>query len=130
MKLIILLAIILLSLIWHVQVAKAKLISDEKAIRAIIGEAANQGYVGMLAVAEAIRNRGTLDGVYGLHAKHIDNQPSWIWNWARMAWRNSKGSDIVKGATHWESDLNKEPYWAKHMRVTAYVGNHVFYKRK
>src|SRR3990167_7930662 len=34
--------------------------SDKDAIRAVIGEAGNQGYAGMLAVACGIRNRGTL----------------------------------------------------------------------
>ena len=43
--------------------ALAETIPTNDAVRAIIGEAGNQGYLGMLAVACGIRNRGTLKGV-------------------------------------------------------------------
>ncbi|MGN6643385.1 MAG: hypothetical protein ACTHKU_10355, partial [Verrucomicrobiota bacterium] len=67
----------------------AGLIPDQSAIRAIVGEAANQGYRGMLAVAGAIRNRGTLQGVYGLHNPIALKQPQWVWARARQAWSES-----------------------------------------
>ena len=60
-------------------------INDQQAVRAIIGEAGNQGERGMLALACALRNRGTLKGVYGLRAKHVDKEPQWVWDMARRA---------------------------------------------
>ena len=102
----------------------------KSAIRAIIGEAADQGYEGMLAVACGLRNRGTLKGVYGVNAKHIDNEPKWVWDLALKAWKESATKDIVAAADHWESDKFSIPTWAKDMVVTVKIGNHVFYKRR
>lgn len=104
-------------------------ISRGKAIRAIIGEAAGEGYEGMLAVACAIRNRGTLRGVYGIKAKHIDRESKLTWILAERAWDESERVDVVDGATHWESTDFKRPVWAKNMSVTARIGKHVFYKK-
>jgi len=103
-------------------------VNDSKAVRAIIGEASSEGYDGMLAVACAIRNRGTLQGVYGVNAKHVDNEPKWVWDIAERAWHNSLTNDVTKGATHWESTDFKVPYWAKDMVVTYTYKKHVFYK--
>ena len=80
----------------------AEQISEELAVRAIIGEASGEGYLGMLYVAIGIRNRGTLEGVYGLNAKHVDKEPQWVWKLARKAWLESKGNRLHSG-THWES---------------------------
>lgn len=102
--------------------------TDEQAVRCIIGEAAGEGFEGMVAVAEALRNRGTLDGVYGCKAKFVDNEPEWVWIKAYEAWRYSKTSNFVYEATHWESTDFPEPYWAKDMKITAKIGKHIFYK--
>ena len=61
-------------------------VMKKDAIRAIIGEAGNQGRRGMLYIACAIRNRGTLQGVYGFKAKHVDREPKWVWDMAREEW--------------------------------------------
>lgn len=103
-------------------------IPEDQAVRAIIGEAANQGYGGMLAVACAIRNRGTLDGVYGLHSKLPDQQPQWVWNLARLAWRRSQQRDVTHGATHWENvKAFGLPSWARNMRITLRLRDHTFF---
>ena len=112
-------------------IASADQIDDSLAIRAIIGEASGEGSRGMLAVSYAIRNRGTLKGVYGVNAKHVDKQPAWVWQMAKDAWQLSgkyPKSDPTKGATHWESTDFKEPYWAKSMAKTVLIGKHQFYK--
>ena len=104
-------------------------IEDSKAVRAIVGEAANQGRVGMLAVAGSIRNRGTLKGVYGVKNPMADKQPAWVWQRAREAWAASATNDITKGATHWEAvKAFGTPYWAKSLTVTTNIGAHTFYK--
>lgn len=105
-------------------------IPESQAIRAIIGESSNQGYVGMLAVAEAIRNRGHLKGVYGLKSPHVDNEPQWVFNLAKKAWGESKTTNLVKGADHWENiKAFGVPPWAKTMTKTVTIKDHAFYKR-
>lgn len=103
-------------------------VDSREAVRAIIGEAANQGPKGMLAIAVGIKNRGTLDGVYGLHAKHVDNQPEWVWEQATDAWREAEHNRIHSG-THWENiKAFGKPYWADEMVEVYRYKDHVFYK--
>ena len=84
----------------------------------------------MLAVAGAIRNRGSLKGVCGVKAKHVDKQPAWVWRQAELAWAMSATNDITHGATHWENvKAFSIPYWAKDMRVTLVLGDHTFFAR-
>lgn len=108
------------------QIAEAS-VTEYQAIRAIVGEAENQGLEGMTAVAEAIRNRGSLRGVYGAK-RDLSNTPKWVFEQAREAWRLSKSSDLVHGADHWESTDFKTPYWAKGAILAAHIGKHKFYK--
>mgnify|MGYP001580901351 CR=1 FL=1 len=118
---------LLLSLPFLVEAAE---INNELAIRAIIGEASNQGYQGMLAIACGIRNRGTLEGVYGLKAKHINKEPIWVWDMAKRAWQESKYNRIHQG-THWENIKTfGKPYWLRDMTLVYQYKDHNFYKPK
>lgn len=95
----------------------------------IVGEAADQGLVGMIAVAEAIRNRGTLSGVIGCSRKgFFMEQPDTVKKNAMFAWEQSRNSNLTNGATHWESTDFEVPYWANEDNKRAQVGKHVFYK--
>lgn len=125
-------AVILLAaaLICNVQAAE---IPEDRAVRAIIGEASGEGYTGMLAIAGAIRNRGTLQGVYGVKAKHVDKQPQWVWGQARKAWKESASNDITSGADHWGS-VTLDAAWINTMRREGFkeafrYRNHIFFKR-
>lgn len=101
------------------------------AIRAIIGEASGEGSTGMLAVACAIRNRGTLKGVYGLTARRVGRQPEYVRRAARTAWTTSAGRDITRGATHWENTAAfGVPAWSRTMMVTTNIGKHTFYTER
>jgi hypothetical protein len=105
-------------------------LDKEQAIKAIIGEASNQGYYGMLTIAVAIRNRETLKGVYGLKAKHIEKEPKWVWNLAKKAWKESKYNRFHSG-THWENiKVFGKPYWVKTMILVYQYKDHNFYKEK
>jgi len=100
-----------------------------EAVRAIIGEAAGEPFQTKLAIAGALRNRGTLDGVRGRrNARMIDAQPAWVWRDARRAWAESATNDISRGGTFFESINFPAPAWAAGMRVTATVGKFRFYK--
>jgi len=110
--------------------AHASEIATETAIRCILGEASNQKFKGMLAVAGALRNRGTIKGVFGCSATHIDKEPSHSWALAHKAWAQSAYLDLTKGATHWEALHFPTPYWAPYMDKTVLIGDHQFYKEK
>lgn len=99
------------------------------AVKAIIAEAGGEPFQGMVAVGEAIRNRGSLQGVYGLQrASFISHQPQWVHEQARRAWMKSAHSDLVKGAQFWESTDFPTPKWAKQMTETIHIGKHKFYR--
>jgi hypothetical protein len=120
-------AIALLVVFWP-GTAHAAEIPEEVAVRVLIGEAGNQGEVGMIAVAEVLRKRGSTKGFYGLKADHVDRQPAWVWDLARKAWRKSASTNYTNGATHFENvKAFGTPYWAKKMDVVFIHRDHTFY---
>ena len=86
----------------------------------------------MLSVAFAIRNRGTLKGVYGLKAPRIIKRlySKETYEMAKHQWEISgNGCDITKGANHWENvKAFGDPYWAKSCTETVTIGSHNFYR--
>lgn len=106
----------------------ANTIDDVRAVRAIVGEAAGEPYIGKVALAEAIRNRGHLGGVYGYkRTDFIAKQPKKVFEDALKAWEKSKTTNLVNGADHWESIDFPRPWWAAGAIETARIGKHVFY---
>jgi len=103
-------------------------INDVQAVKAIIGEAEGEPFVGKVAVAEAIRNRGHLKGVYGVKSPRVKKASLKVWKDAEKAWQESKKSNLVNGADHWESVDFPVPSWSKSMTKTATIGKHVFYR--
>jgi len=93
------------------------------AATAIVGEAAGQPFAVKLAVAEAIRHRGTLQGVYGLNAAHNATEPARVWKDARRAWAQSAHTDITHGATHFGNlqDVRKGTFTG--LQLTCIVGS-------
>jgi len=104
-------------------------ISTALAVRAIIGEAAGEPFETKLAIAGALRNRGSLAGVYGLrNFKMIDVQPAWVWADARRAWSESATNDLSRGGTYFESTNFTTPFWARGRLPVARVGMFQFWK--
>lgn len=109
-----------------------KTILEGQVILAIIGEAEDQGIDGMTAVACAIRNRGTLKGVFGLNAPRVRNHKYSLKTYTKalQAWRDSANFDVTHGATDWENvKAFGKPYWAKNMKLTYVCKDHNFYKK-
>jgi hypothetical protein len=107
-------------------------VTDEQAVKCILGEARGEEYRGMLAVAEAMRNRGRIAGIDGCLDKHFpisqqNNVTDDIRKAAERAWLASESTNLVKGADHWHADYIV-PWWAKYGQKTASIGNHIFYK--
>ena len=113
--------------------AHAGEITEKQAVKCILGEARGESYKSMVAHAETIRNRGHLRGVYGCRAKITRDDGLFIRRRgidtaARMAWLESKKTNLTRGATHWESTDFKKPSWAYKMIETAHIGKTRFYK--
>jgi hypothetical protein len=101
---------------------------NQEAIQAIVGEAANQSEDTMICIAHAIRNRGTLKGVYGLNAKHVWSEPDWVWRNAMVAWDLSgHEKDVVNGAKNFgtRQDLDKQDFST--FTIKAHCGDFYFY---
>ena len=113
--------------------ASSAIISEHKAVLAIIGEAEAEGYNGMLAVGGAIRNRGTLKGVYGLHSYRVTHHlySHKIYLQAVKAWHDSATNDITHGATGWGNAADvahfRNSLWFPSVYFTAHIGHHYFY---
>jgi len=121
------LAIIFWSLLYGCTPCPA--MDSERAVQAVIGEAAGQTFAEKLAVACALRNRGTLAGVRGIrNQRMIQSEPPRIWIDAREAWAQSATNDVTHGATHWESDQFPAPAWSRGMTLTAHIGKFKFFK--
>ena len=108
---------------------QASAIPDSLAVRSIVGEAAGESYAAKVGIAAAIRNRGSLKGVYGLKSPMVDKQPAWVWRDARRAWSESATNDPTDGASFWESTDFKTPKWAAKMHKTVQIGKTIFYKQ-
>lgn len=126
--------VILLALLIDAATVHAQEITDAQGIRCVIGEASNQGQIGMEAVADAIQNRALiikkpLNGIYGCKSPHIDKEPKWVWEMARKAWERAKTGNISMGATHWENiNAFGKPQWAYKLKEVYRYKDHVFYK--
>ena len=116
-------------------------VKDETACHCLLGEArgevAKYGYNSLLAVAEAIRNRGTLQGVYGCRAKFNQKDILYmrrigLYELALKAWNESENTNLTKGAQYWGSTL-VDTKWILTMKKAGYkmtyrIGNQEYYK--
>jgi len=133
---VLMLMMIAVMMVFQCGIANGEEISCDKAVQCILGEARGEyskhGDKAFLAVAEALRNRGTTKGVYGCTAKFTKEIPylkaKRYYKAAEQAWIKSKTSHLVGGAKNWESSDFKKPYWAKNMKVAYRVGKHIFYR--
>lgn len=100
-----------------------------KFLSAILGEASDQGTRGMLAVACALRNRGSLRGVYGVSNPVIAQASPALRAQALAAWRKSATTDITGGATHWGNlrDIQTAKFYSR-LTFTVKIGGHYFFK--
>ena len=106
-----------------------------KEVDVIIGEAEGEPYMGKLAVACAIRNRGTLVGVYGQNARRVKDKlySRQVLIDSTLAWEESKypaKCEFISGAQHWQSqeDLAKHPSWVTNCDQKTIIGGHTFFK--
>lgn len=111
-------------------------ITEDQAVKCILGEARGEGYASLLAHSEAIRARGHLGGVYGCRAKISASEWAYmrnkgIYEDAVRAWRASLNTNTVSKAQYWGS-LIYDKKWIKTMDKAGYIrtatiGNTAFY---
>jgi len=103
-------------------------ISDRDAVRAIIGEGANQSDAALAGIASAIHNRGNLRGVYGLMNPIVDTASDALWARARRAWATAKSVDAAAGCKFFGCPTDV-PWFHKHgFTAVKTIGQITFYK--
>lgn len=108
---------------------KAAGVPGPDAVTAIIGEAGNQSDRAMLAVACALRNRGSLQGVYGVRNPVVKQAGHSLRARAWRAWLRSARADITAGCRYFGCP-HDAPYFLHtlHLRPVLTIGQITFYK--
>ena len=127
--------LILLLGAWFVWQLPVYALTDAQAIKAVMGEARGESLAGKTAVAECLRRRGNLHGVYGANISQtiLNREKPSVWRDAAAAWRVSETSNLVPWCKYWFSDadlikLNKKrPRWFRQLHFIRKIGNQSFY---
>lgn len=120
----------------HPKEAHAEVFTDKTAILALIGEAEDQSQTCKIAIGEVLRRRGSLQGVYGIHAKRVltHKYSSQVALLARAAWFDSRFTNYSRGAQGWgnSQDLIKfrQCKWFKNCEIVAHIDGTYFWKRR
>lgn len=107
----------------------------EEYVRAILGEAEDQGEIGMLAVACGIRNRPEgLVGVMGFKSDRYRKTTQHYRDMARVAWYRAQYPPecaFIQGADSWCSDLEvcREAWAEVPMVYITKIKDHHFFRR-
>ena len=110
--------------------------TPQEAILAIIGEAEGESMTGKIAVAEVIRKRNSLKGVYGARAPRVINHrySQSAFQEAQKAWELSENTSYSQGADGWGSSQDvqifKHSSWFKNCYIITKIGAHYFWKKK
>lgn len=125
----------------------------ETMARTILGEARGEGWDGMVAVGNVIKNRAKIGGWWGNTIKDVCLKPKQFSCWnnddpnktliinadlsSSLAFQQAfaaacyvvydMGVDTTNGATHYHTKAI-HPAWAKGVKPVADKGNHLFYK--
>ncbi len=95
--------------------------------------------LGKIAIAEVIRNKGNLRGVYGINSPRVRLASLAVRKESELAWAK-KGTNLTRGATvwgnaddvrKWETRAKKYPrHWFNRMYQTAQIGRHFFFAER
>lgn len=106
-------------------------VTEQEAVRCIMGEARGESFEGKVGVAEVIRKRGSTKGLYGCTAKF--KEPKRVWDEALRAWRKSARTRTTKDATMFENveEFGWPRTWdRKKVKFVTKIDGHDFYKTK
>ena len=103
-------------------------------VQAIIGEAADQGFIAMIGVGEVIRVREDFDGFTALKKDFVSfsrKESFWTRRKAEAAWFISRFTNFTHRATHFENVRRfGPPPWIHEMKKTTKLSDLVFFKKK
>ena len=109
--------------------ARSAAISDRDAVRAIIGEGANQSDDALAGIASAIHNRGNLRGVFGLSNPIVDTASDALWARAKRAWNLAKnGVDAAAGCKFFGCPTDVAWFHKHGFTAVKTIGQITFYK--
>lgn len=140
-NILIVLAILVMIFLMAGKLFAREVIDSTQAIKCILGESRGEPYEGQIAVAEVLRRNPKIPFYGAFKIKREINgkwyaleKDKWVKlsmktvNNAYEAWKESEHSNYSRGATNFEGDSFKQPYWAKDMKAVAHIGNQTFYK--
>jgi len=114
-------------------------LNTQNAVNAIIGEAEAEPMAGKIAIAEVIRRRGSLRGIYGINSPRVRLASRTVRKDCELAWAK-KGTNLTRGATvwgnaddvrKWKTRAKKYPrHWFNRMHQTAQIGRHFFFAER
>ena len=94
---------------------------------------------GKIAIAEVIRRRGSLRGIYGINSPRVRLASRAVRKDCELAWAK-KGTNLTRGATvwgnaddvrKWKARAKKYPrHWFNRMHQTAQIGRHFFFAER
>jgi hypothetical protein len=128
----------LVSLLTQSGVSFGAKIPDSVGIKCVLGEARGSGYLEMLTIAGALRNRGTTQGVHGCSAGIPPDEQNFLnkTNFdqiASLAWKTSKTVDLSNGAAFWASRSIDQGWLAEMIREgfieTKRTKSHIYFKK-
>jgi hypothetical protein len=107
-------------------------IPPEIAVYCIIGEGENQGKAGMLALAQALNNRGTTRGVYGCNSARIKERAYSSKTFVQAVkayWEDPNKPSLIGKANSWYSwaDLWHDPFIFFRCQFQTKVKDHFFF---
>lgn len=107
-------------------------LNPANAANSIIGEAEAEPMLGKIAIGEAIRNKGNLQGVFGVFSKRILIASPQVRKACEKAWALSSTTNLIRGATVWgtASDVKKfkKTKWFKSYEFVRKIGRHFFFR--
>jgi hypothetical protein len=107
-------------------------IPPEIAVYCIIGESEDQGPKGMLALAQALDNRGTTHGVYGCNSARIKGRmysSKTFVQAVKAYWEAPNKPSLIGNANSWYSrqDIAKDPGIYQRCQFKGRIKDHFFF---
>lgn len=103
-------------------------IPDNQAVKAIVGEASGEPYATQVAIGAVIRNRGSLQGVYGPNAPHVAHESQAVFNKAAKAWAESAKHDPTHGCRYWGGPMDVGYFNGLGKKPAMKIGHTNFYR--
>ena len=116
-----------LGLILLAGTVNAGLPSDKTVIHAVVMEASGEPYMAQVGICAVIRNRDSLQGVYGAKAHRHESEA--VYAQIGKAWRESATNDITHGCTKFGGTIDDHYFIDElHLKPVLTIGHTRFYK--